>query len=61
MHVFAQEKSENKSKLSFQELVEFIKEGKEIPGIRIIPNKLNIDPPSKPKLTPRPKPWEKAV
>ncbi|CAO3644279.1 unnamed protein product [Cunninghamella blakesleeana] len=46
-------------KFSFQEIVEMIETGKEIPGIRQIPNQLNEGTPSQPKLSARPKPWEK--
>ncbi|CAO3625746.1 unnamed protein product [Cunninghamella echinulata] len=46
-------------KFSFQEIIEMIETGKEIPGIRQIPNQLNEGTPSQAKLTARPKPWEK--
>ncbi|KAI7876230.1 hypothetical protein K492DRAFT_151941 [Lichtheimia hyalospora FSU 10163] len=45
-------------KFTFQELVEMIESGKEIPGIRQIPNKLNEGTPSEPKMPVRRKPWE---
>ncbi|KAJ8659745.1 hypothetical protein O0I10_004338 [Lichtheimia ornata] len=48
-------------KFTFQELVEMIESGKEVPGIRQIPNKLNDGTPSEPKMPVRRKPWEKAV
>ncbi|CDS13089.1 hypothetical protein LRAMOSA05273 [Lichtheimia ramosa] len=47
-------------KFTFQELVEMIESGKEIPGIRQIPNKLNEGTPSEPKMPVRRKPWETA-
>ncbi|GAB5588567.1 hypothetical protein Unana1_03467 [Umbelopsis nana] len=45
-------------RLTFQEIVEKIEKGEEIPGIKQIPNKLNEAPPSEAKLSARPKPWE---
>ncbi|KAI7852485.1 hypothetical protein BDC45DRAFT_513492 [Circinella umbellata] len=45
-------------RFTFQELVEMIESGKEIPGIRQIPNKINEGTPSEPKLSIRQKPWE---
>ncbi|KAI8148617.1 hypothetical protein BJV82DRAFT_270496 [Fennellomyces sp. T-0311] len=47
-------------RLTFQELVEMIETGQEIPGIRQIPNKINEGTPSEPKLSARRKPWEAA-
>ncbi|KAI9319615.1 hypothetical protein BX666DRAFT_1853695 [Dichotomocladium elegans] len=46
------------TRFTFQELVEMIETGQEIPGIRQIPNKLNDGEPSRPKLSARRKPWE---
>ncbi|ORZ17054.1 hypothetical protein BCR42DRAFT_413828 [Absidia repens] len=48
-------------KLSFQQIVEMIETGQEIPGIRQIPDKLNEGEPSQPKLKARPKPWEQKI
>lgn len=45
-------------RLTFQEIVEKIEKGEEIPGIKQIPNKLNEASPSEAKLAARPKPWE---
>ncbi|KAH8550395.1 hypothetical protein BGW37DRAFT_428033 [Umbelopsis sp. PMI_123] len=45
-------------RLTFQEIVDKIEKGEEIPGIKQIPNKLNEAPPSEAKLSVRPKPWE---
>jgi hypothetical protein len=45
-------------RLTFQEIVEKIEKGEEIPGIKQIPNKLNDAAPSEAKLSVRPKPWE---
>ena len=44
----------------FEEIVEFIKTGKEIPGIRKIPDTVIDDPAITPqgRLTAPPKPWE---
>ncbi|KAI8337427.1 hypothetical protein BC941DRAFT_352604 [Chlamydoabsidia padenii] len=46
-------------RLTFQEIVEMIETGQEIPGIRQIPNKLSKGTPSQPQLKARPKPWER--
>ncbi|KAI9495507.1 hypothetical protein BDB00DRAFT_236117 [Zychaea mexicana] len=48
-------------RFTFQELVEMIETGQEIPGIRQIPNKINEGTPSEPKLSVRRKPWESAA
>ncbi|KAK4520806.1 Transmembrane protein 188 [Mucor velutinosus] len=45
-------------RFTFQELVDMIEKGIEIPGIKQIPNVLNEGTPSKAKMTARPKPWE---
>ncbi|KAI9033676.1 hypothetical protein CLU79DRAFT_724863 [Phycomyces nitens] len=45
-------------RFTFQELVEMIETGKEVPGIKQIPNTLNEGKPSQPKLSVRRKPWE---
>ncbi|ORZ00832.1 hypothetical protein BCR43DRAFT_485874 [Syncephalastrum racemosum] len=45
-------------KFTFQELVEMIESGQEIPGIKQIPNKINEGAPSEPKMSARRKPWE---
>ncbi|KAI8641201.1 hypothetical protein BD408DRAFT_418556 [Parasitella parasitica] len=45
-------------RFSFQELVDMIEKGIEIPGIKQIPNILNEGAPSKAKMMARPKPWE---
>ncbi|CAO3661922.1 unnamed protein product [Umbelopsis ramanniana] len=50
--------SETPRRLTFQEIVERIEKGEEIPGIKQIPNKLNEAAPSEAKLSARPKPWE---
>ncbi|CDH50842.1 hypothetical protein RO3G_04467 [Lichtheimia corymbifera JMRC:FSU:9682] len=55
------ENDDKPPKFTFQELVEMIESGKEIPGIRQIPNKLNDGTPSEPKMPVRRKPWEKAL
>ncbi|KAI9503128.1 hypothetical protein BX070DRAFT_224783 [Coemansia spiralis] len=44
---------------SFAEVVEMITSGKEIPGIRDIPDKLNEQVPSMSTAKPPPKPWER--
>lgn len=46
---------------SLSDIVQLINEGKPIPGIRTIPNIINSESPSHPRLSPRPKPWEKAT
>ncbi|KAI9259419.1 hypothetical protein BDA99DRAFT_605780 [Phascolomyces articulosus] len=48
-------------RFTFQELVEMIETGQEIPGIRQIPNKINEGTPSEAKLSVRQKPWETAA
>ncbi|KAI8066899.1 hypothetical protein BC940DRAFT_274648 [Gongronella butleri] len=45
-------------KLTFQQVVDMIESGQEVPGIRQIPNKLNEGTPSEAKMTVRRKPWE---
>ncbi|ORX54398.1 hypothetical protein DM01DRAFT_1407259 [Hesseltinella vesiculosa] len=45
-------------KLTFQQVVEMIESGQDVPGIRQIPNKLNQGTPSEARLTARRKPWE---
>ncbi|KAI8390142.1 hypothetical protein BD560DRAFT_380037 [Blakeslea trispora] len=45
-------------RFSFQEIVDMIEKGIEIPGIKQIPNVLNEGTPSEAKMTARPKPWE---
>ncbi|KAG2201888.1 hypothetical protein INT46_006698 [Mucor plumbeus] len=45
-------------RFTFQELVDMIEKGIEIPGIKQIPNVLNEGTPSKAKMAARPKPWE---
>ncbi|KAI8374084.1 hypothetical protein EDC96DRAFT_498488 [Choanephora cucurbitarum] len=45
-------------RFTFQELVDMIEKGIEIPGIKQIPNILNEGTPSEAKMTARPKPWE---
>ncbi|KAI8577095.1 hypothetical protein K450DRAFT_253619 [Umbelopsis ramanniana AG] len=50
--------NETPKRLTFQEIVERIEKGEEIPGIKQIPNKLNEAAPSEAKLSARPKPWE---
>ncbi|KAL0082425.1 hypothetical protein J3Q64DRAFT_1720622 [Phycomyces blakesleeanus] len=49
---------QEQKRFTFQELVEMIETGKEIPGIKQIPNTLNEGTPSQPKLNVRRKPWE---
>ncbi|CAI2185870.1 14546_t:CDS:2 [Funneliformis geosporum] len=44
---------------SFQQVVEMLATGQQIPGIKQIPNELNKGTPSNPTFKPRPKPWEK--
>ncbi|CAG8646767.1 16065_t:CDS:2 [Funneliformis caledonium] len=44
---------------SFQQVVEMLATGQQIPGIKQIPNELNKGTPSNPTIKPRPKPWEK--
>ncbi|KAI9598972.1 hypothetical protein BDF19DRAFT_429696, partial [Syncephalis fuscata] len=44
---------------SFQAICELIAAGQPVPGIRMIPNQLNEQPPSQSNLAPRRKPWEK--
>ncbi|CAM0137723.1 unnamed protein product [Umbelopsis sp. WA50703] len=53
-----QEPDQTPPRLTFQEIVEKIEKGEEIPGIKQIPNKLNEAAPSEAKLAARPKPWE---
>lgn len=45
------------------EVMKMVKEGKEVPGIKQIPNQLSVDArrPSASKLTPPVKPWEKLI
>ncbi|KAI9294348.1 hypothetical protein K502DRAFT_365934 [Neoconidiobolus thromboides FSU 785] len=50
---------EETEKLTFQQIVKLIEEGKPVPGIKSIPNKINEGKPSDPQLKPRLKPWEK--
>ncbi|KAI9285264.1 hypothetical protein BC943DRAFT_41946 [Umbelopsis sp. AD052] len=50
--------NETPKRLTFQEIVEKIEKGEEIPGIKQIPNKLNEAAPSEAKLSARLKPWE---
>ncbi|KAI9010129.1 hypothetical protein DFJ74DRAFT_685939 [Hyaloraphidium curvatum] len=50
---------EPKYPASFMELCQMLAEGKPIPGIREIPNKINEGTPSEAKEAPRKKPWEK--
>ncbi|KAI7862530.1 hypothetical protein BDF14DRAFT_1854270 [Spinellus fusiger] len=45
-------------RFTFQELVEMIESGKEIPGIKQIPTTLNQGKPSEAKMGIRRKPWE---
>ncbi|KAF7730839.1 hypothetical protein EC973_001357 [Apophysomyces ossiformis] len=52
------DQEERPKRLTFDQIVEMIETGQEIPGIKQIPNKLNESTPSKPALTIRPKPWE---
>ncbi|KAI8393534.1 uncharacterized protein BYT42DRAFT_609322 [Radiomyces spectabilis] len=49
---------ERPPRLTFQEIVQMIETGQEIPGIKQIPDTLNEGTPSTPKLKARPKPWE---
>jgi hypothetical protein len=45
---------------SFDEIVELISTGKQVPGIRKIPDQLSTDPPSTSSSSAPPKkPWEK--
>ncbi|RHZ90293.1 hypothetical protein Glove_1g26 [Diversispora epigaea] len=44
---------------SFQQVIELITSGQPIPGIKKIPNEINKETPSHPKLEQRKKPWEK--
>lgn len=53
-----EENAEKPPRFSFQELVDMIEKGIEIPGIKQIPNVLNEGKPSESKMTARPKPWE---
>ncbi|KAI8877767.1 hypothetical protein K501DRAFT_259803 [Backusella circina FSU 941] len=53
-----EKKDDKPPRFTFQELVDMIEKGVEIPGIRQIPNKLNEGTPSESKMTARPKPWE---
>ncbi|CAO3650143.1 unnamed protein product [Mucor hiemalis] len=53
-----EENAEKPPRFSFQELVDMIEKGIEIPGIKQIPNVLNEGKPSEAKMTARPKPWE---
>ncbi|ORZ34083.1 hypothetical protein BCR44DRAFT_117154 [Catenaria anguillulae PL171] len=45
---------------SFAEIVQMVAEGKPIPGVREIPDKVADAPPSQAALKPRLKPWEAA-
>ncbi|KAI8972733.1 hypothetical protein BDB01DRAFT_809047 [Pilobolus umbonatus] len=49
---------ENPPRFTFQEIVDMIEKGIEIPGIKKIPNVLNEGKPSESKMKARPKPWE---
>ncbi|KAI9361559.1 hypothetical protein BD770DRAFT_317530 [Pilaira anomala] len=49
---------EKPPRFTFQELVDMIEKGIEIPGIKQIPNVINEGTPSEAKMTARPKPWE---
>ncbi|CEP14078.1 hypothetical protein [Parasitella parasitica] len=49
---------EKPPRFSFQELVDMIEKGIEIPGIKQIPNILHEGTPSKAQMRARPKPWE---
>ncbi|OBZ89067.1 hypothetical protein A0J61_02880 [Choanephora cucurbitarum] len=55
-----QSKDDKPVRFTFQELVDMIEKGIEIPGIKQIPNVLNEGTPSEAKMTARPKPWEMA-
>lgn len=50
--------NEKPPRFTFQELVDMIEKGIEIPGIKHIPNVLNEGTPSEAKMAARPKPWE---
>ncbi|KAG0170581.1 hypothetical protein DFQ28_001870 [Apophysomyces sp. BC1034] len=56
--VESSEDLERPKRFTFEQIVQMIETGQEIPGIKQIPNKLNESAPSKPALTIRPKPWE---
>ncbi|KAI9272464.1 hypothetical protein BY458DRAFT_508870 [Sporodiniella umbellata] len=49
---------EKPPRFTFQEIVDMIEKGIEIPGIRHIPTTLNDGTPSEAKMKARPKPWE---
>ncbi|KAI9483331.1 MAG: hypothetical protein EXX96DRAFT_594155 [Benjaminiella poitrasii] len=49
---------EKPPRFTFQEIVDMIEKGIEIPGIKQIPNVLNEGIPSESKMPARPKPWE---
>jgi len=54
--------SEEIKTLSFDEIVEYIKMGKEVPGIRDIPDLVSTETPSASTIpVPPKKPWEKEV
>ncbi|KAI7894291.1 uncharacterized protein EV154DRAFT_499144 [Mucor mucedo] len=53
------EETDKPPRFTFQELVDMIEKGIEIPGIKQIPNVLNEGTPSEAKMTARPKPWER--
>ncbi|KAI7903953.1 uncharacterized protein BX663DRAFT_505852 [Cokeromyces recurvatus] len=52
------EKENSATRFTFQEIVDMIEKGIEIPGIKQIPNVLNEGTPSESKMLARPKPWE---
>ncbi|KAI8098274.1 uncharacterized protein B0P05DRAFT_521170 [Gilbertella persicaria] len=58
METVPESDSEKPTRFTFQELVDMIEKGIEIPGIKQIPNVLNEGTPSEAKMTARPKPWE---
>ncbi|ORE13446.1 hypothetical protein CU097_008778 [Rhizopus azygosporus] len=52
------ENTDKPIRFTFQEIVDMIEKGIEIPGIKQIPNTLNDGTPSQPQMKARPKPWE---
>lgn len=50
--------TEKPPRFTFQEIVNMIEKGIEIPGIKHIPNTINEGTPSAAKMKARPKPWE---
>ncbi|EIE79762.1 hypothetical protein RO3G_04467 [Rhizopus delemar RA 99-880] len=52
------EREEKPPRFTFQEIVDMIEKGIEIPGIKQIPNIINDGVPSESKMKTRPKPWE---